>query len=264
MLTGDISREVRERALSAGAMDFLAKPFNANEIVLRVKNLVRARMLYLALQSERDLLEERVEERTFELVEARNEILERLALVAEYRDDATGAHTARVSAMVRAIALEMKLPAEEADLYGRAALLHDLGKVALADSILLKQGRLTEAEYTEVKRHAQIGGEILKGSRSVLLQCAEQIARYHHERWNGMGYMGLESTNIPLAARITAVADVYDALTTDRPYKDAWKQEAAISEIQRLSGTHFDPDAVEALLRVVGYEPQTDRNARAA
>lgn len=264
MLTGDITREVRERALAAGAMDFLAKPFNANEIVLRVKNLVRARMLYLALQAERDFLEERVDERTSELMEARNEILERLALVAEYRDDATGAHTARVSAMVKAIALKMGLNAETSDIYGRAALLHDLGKVGIADAILLKPGRFSEEEYTEIKRHSRIGGDILKGSRSELLQCAEQIARYHHERWNGTGYEGFEAGEIPLPARITSVADVYDALTTERPYKEAWKKEAAVSEIQRLSGTHFDPAVVTAFLKVVGIEPQPDRKPWAA
>jgi putative two-component system response regulator len=251
MLTGDISREVKERALRAGAMDFLAKPYNATEILLRVGNLLRTRYLHLELQSERDALEEKVQKRTAELEEARNEILHRLALVAEYRDDATGAHTARVSVMVQRIAAALGLPQEEAELFGRASLLHDLGKVAIPDAILLKPSRITDTEYLEIQRHARIGGEILHGSRSKLLQCAEQIARYHHERWNGSGYERLVGEDIPLAARITSVADVFDALITERPYKQAWKVEAAVAEIQRLSGTHFDPSVVDAFLLIV-------------
>jgi len=261
MLTGNITREVKEQALAAGAMDFLAKPFNATEIVLRVKNLLHTRLLYLELQEERDSLEERVKERTAELVEARNEILERLAQVAEFRDDATGAHTRRVSEMVRAIAVHLV----EADLIARAALLHDLGKVAIPDHVLLKPARFTEEEFNEIKRHSRIGGDILRGSRSVLLQRAEQIARYHHERWNGTGYEGLSGEAIPIEARITAVADVFDALVSDRPYKEAWKRDAAIAEIERLSGSHFDPEVVRAFLAVLAaVENGNDRDARAA
>ena len=265
MLTGNITREVKEQALAAGAMDFLAKPFNATEIVLRVKNLLHTRLLYLELQEERDSLEERVKERTAELVEARNEILERLAQVAEFRDDATGAHTRRVSEMVRAIAVRMGIPSVEADLIARAALLHDLGKVAIPDHVLLKPGRFTEEEFSQIKRHSRIGGDILRGSRSVLLQRAEQIARYHHERWNGTGYEGLSGEAIPVEARITAVADVFDALISDRPYKEAWKLDAAIAEIERLSGSHFDPEVVKAFLAVLAAgEYGSDRGSRAA
>lgn len=264
MLTGDITREVKERALGAGAMDFLAKPFNATEILLRVKNLLQTRLLYLELQTERDLLEGRVQDRTAEVVEARNEVLERLALVAEYRDDATGAHTQRVALMVERIAVAMGLRHCEAELIGRAALLHDLGKVGIPDEILLKPGRFTEEEYSEIKRHSRIGGDILQGSKSELLQRAEQIARFHHERWNGTGYEGLSGEAIPLEARITAIADVYDALISERPYKEAWNPEAAVAEIERLSGTHFDPDAVEAFLKVVGIQRDHASPYRAA
>jgi len=264
MLTGNITREVKEQALSAGAMDFLAKPFNATEIVLRVKNLLHTRLLYLELQEERDSLEERVRERTEELVEARNEILERLAQVAEYRDDATGAHTRRVSAMVKAIVLEMGIAPLEADLISRAALLHDLGKVAIPDEVLLKPGRFTEEEFTNIKRHSRIGGDILKGSKSVLLQRAEQIARFHHERWNGTGYEGVAGEAIPVEARITAVADVFDALVSERPYKEAWKVEAAVAEIERLSGSHFDPEVVGAFLAVLATRGSGLSDDRAA
>ena len=251
IVTGDISQEAKANALSAGAMDFLTKPFNAIEAVLRVKNLLRTRQLYLELQHERDVLEERVRERTDELQEARNEVLERLGFLAEFRDDATGQHTQRVAEMVRQIALEMNLATDEAELMGKAALLHDIGKVAIPDLILLKPGGLTNQEFSRMKLHAQIGGDILKGSKSSLLQRAELIARFHHEWWNGTGYQTLEGTDIPLAARITAVSDVYDALMSDRPYKRAWKKETALAEMRRLSGTHFDPNVVEAFFRVV-------------
>lgn len=264
MLTGDITREVKERALTAGAMDFLAKPFNATEILLRVKNLLHTRLLYLDLQRERDHLDERVQERTTELTEARNEVLERLALVAEYRDDATGAHTQRVALTVERIALAMGLHHCEADLIGRAALLHDLGKVGIPDQILLKPGRFTEEDYSKIKRHTRIGGDILQGSKSELLQRAERIARFHHERWNGTGYERLSGEAIPLEARITAIADVYDALISERPYKEAWNPEAAVAEIERLSGTHFDPDVVEAFLKVVGIQRDYAAQYRAA
>jgi putative two-component system response regulator len=251
MLTGDISREAKERALNAGAMDFLAKPFNATEILLRVRNLLETRRLYLELRDEKSMLEERVRERTAQLEEARNEVIERLAIVAEFRDDTTGQHTQRVSSLVREVALEMGLPNAEAELIGRASLLHDIGKIGISDALLLKPGRYTDAERDEMKKHANIGGDILRGSKSDVLQKAEQIARYHHERWNGTGHHGLTAEAIPIEARITAVADVYDALTSARPYKEAWKEELACAEIERLSGNHFDPDVVEAFLRVV-------------
>jgi putative two-component system response regulator len=251
VVTGDVCPETKERALSAGAMDFIAKPFNVSEILLRVKNLLHTRLLHMQLQHERDVLEERVRERTGEVVEAHDEMLSRLAAVAEYHDDATGDHAKRVGNMVYRIALEMGFTEEGSELCGRAALLHDIGKVSVPDVVLQKLGKVTEDEFDQIKRHTAIGGDILRGSRSRLLKIAETIARYHHERWNGTGYEGLEGLDIPFEARLTAVADVYDALISPRPYKEGWKHEMAVAEIQRLSGTHFDPAVVDAFLRIV-------------
>jgi len=261
MLTGEISREIKEKALDAGAMDFLTRPFNATEILLRVKNLLHTRLLHLDLENERDLLEDRIRARTIELLRIQDEMLDRLALVAEYRDDATGAHIHRIAEMVRNIASEMKLPDEDIALFSKASLLHDLGKVGIADQVLLKAGRFTDEEMTDMKRHTAIGSEILQGSGSAVLQTAERIARYHHERWNGAGYEGLAGEAIPLEARITAVADVFDALTSKRPHKEGWKREAAIAEIERLSGSHFDPDVVEAFLIVMKKTPTAEQGA---
>lgn len=258
MLTGDISRDVKEKALAAGAMDFVAKPFNATEIVLRVKNLLHTRKLYLDLQQQRDLLDERVHERTAELSRTHDEMLNRLAQVAEYRDDATGAHAVRVAALVREVATEMKLSVGNVDRFSKASLLHDLGKVAIADAVLLKPGRFTDEEMTDMKRHSKIGGDILSGSEARLLQTAERIARYHHERWDGTGYEGLVGEAIPIEARITAIADVYDALTSARPYKEPWKPQAAIAEIERLSGSHFDPQVVHAFMAVLGRRTEPE------
>lgn len=250
VLTGDVTREAKESVLASGADDFLTRPFNGTEIVLRVRNLLRTRQLYLELENERGLLERRVQERTKELTLAHTEMLDRLALVTEYRDDSTGEHTKRVSELVTMLALELGVERHEAELFGKAALLHDLGKISIPDSILLKPGPLTQVEFERIKTHTMTGGEILKNSSSVLLKVAEKIARYHHEFWDGSGYEGLEGANIPLEARICAVADVFDALRAARPYKDGWKHEPAVAEIARLSGRHFDPEVVAAFMRI--------------
>lgn len=250
VLTGDATRQAKETVLAAGVDDFLARPFNTTEIVLRVRNLLRTRQLHLELENEKSLLEERIQERTKELTLAHSEMLDRLALVTEYRDDSTGGHIKRVSAVVKMLALALGLEPGRAELYGKASLLHDLGKICVPDSILLKPGSLTPEEFELIKTHTSTGGEILKNSSSEILKVAEKIARYHHERWDGKGYEGREGTSIPLEARICAVADVFDALRADRPYKDGWKHETAVAEIARLAGSHFDPDVVAAFMKI--------------
>lgn len=254
VVTGDITRESKERALRAGAMDFLSKPLSSTELLLRVRNLLQTRSLHLALQQERDLLEQKVRDRTMDLEESQHEVLERLAFVAEFRDYATGRHVQRVANMVRKTALQMCMPVKDADLMGKASLLHDVGKVGIPDEILHKPGRLTSDEFDIVKTHVAIGGDILKGSRSNLLKKAEEIALYHHERWNGSGYFGLTGDRAPLSARITAVADVYDALVTERVYKRAWPPQEALVEIADQSGVQFDPDVVDAFMQVIAHD----------
>jgi putative nucleotidyltransferase with HDIG domain len=186
-----------------------------------------------------------------ELDEARLETLQRLALTAEYRDDATYAHTERVAELARRIAEALGLPADEVNLIHQAAPLHDIGKVAIPDAILLKTGRLTEEEHLVMRRHSVAGAAILSSSNSAVLKLAQEIALTHHEWWDGTGYpSGLSGTDIPISGRIVALADVLDALLHERPYKHAWALDAATAEVHRLSGRQFDPAVVAAFGRV--------------
>ncbi len=251
VLTADITPEAKRQALAEGATDFLTKPFDQMEVVLRIKNLLRTRLLHLQLQDQNQLLEQKVRERTAELEETQIEILERLALAAEYRDDDTGEHTKRVGQMSAQIAQALGLPEPEVELIRRASPLHDVGKIAIPDSILLKPGKLTPGEFEIMKSHSTLGAKMLSGGRFPLLQRAEEIALTHHERWDGTGHSGLKGESIPMAGRIVTVADVFDALTSARPYKEAWPRAEAIEEIQRQSGQQFDTKVVEAFLKVV-------------
>ncbi len=240
-----------ERTLLLLAKDYVIKPFDRTEILFRVKNLLETRLLCLQVQHHNQVLEERVRQRTRDLEAARLEILERLALAAEYRDDATGRHTRRVGRISALIARELGLPAGSVKLIERAAPLHDIGKIAVPDRILLKPGRLTPEEFEVVKAHTVIGARILSGSRFDILRLAEQIALSHHERWDGKGYpQGLSRDRIPLPGRIVAVADVFDALTHVRPYKPAWPWEEAVAEVEAQGGRQFDPQVVDAFLKL--------------
>jgi len=251
MLTADITPESKRHALAEGATDFLTKPFDNTEVVLRIRNLLQTRSLHLQLQDQNQVLEQKVRERTLELEQTQVEILERLALASEYRDDDTGEHTKRVGHMSAQIAQTLGLLEEEVELIRRAAPLHDVGKIAIPDSILLKPGKLTPEEFEQMKTHTTIGAKMLSGGRFPLLQMAEEIALTHHERWDGTGYLKLHGETIPLVGRIVAVADVFDALTNERPYKKAWPRNEAIEEIQRQGGRQFDPRIVEAFLKGV-------------
>jgi putative two-component system response regulator len=258
VITSDDDRETMQKALSSGARDFLSKPVSPVEVRLRVGNLLHTRFLQLELQRYAGRLEERVRARTAQLEEARIEILERLALAAEYRDDATGEHTRRVGTESAALARALGMSLDEVDDIRRAAPLHDVGKIALPDSILLKEGPLTEDEMEVVREHPAVGARILSGSRVPILLVAEDIALSHHECWDGTGYpQGLAGEEIPMSARIVSIVDVFDSLTHERPYKHAWTEEEALDEIESLAGTKFDPRAVEAFLRLHGREGST-------
>ncbi len=256
MLTGDIAPEARREALSRGAKDFVNKPFDSDEVLLRIRTLLETRFLYLQIQSHNQMLEAKVRERTRELEAAQIEIIERLARAAEFRDDNTGQHTERVGQMAALVARQLELPDSQVALIRRAAPLHDVGKIGVPDSILLKLGRLTDDEFAIVKTHTSIGARILSGSRFPILRLAEEIAFNHHERWDGEGYAGIKRDAIPLAGRIVAVADVFDALTQKRPYKSAWPVDEAIAEIDRQRGRQFDPALVDSFLRVIERELQ--------
>ena len=256
MLTGDIAPEARREALSRGAKDFVNKPFDSDEVLLRIRTLLETRFLYLQIQSHNQMLEAKVRERTRELEAAQIEIIERLARAAEFRDDNTGQHTERVGQMAALIARQLGLPDGQVALIRRAAPLHDVGKIGVPDTILLKLGRLTDDEFAIVRTHTSIGARILSGSRFPILRLAEEIAFNHHERWDGEGYAGISRDAIPLAGRIVAVADVFDALTQKRPYKSAWPVDEAVSEIDRQRGRQFDPVLVDSFLRVIERELQ--------
>jgi putative two-component system response regulator len=263
IITGEDDRETKQRALSSGARDFLSKPVSPVEVRLRVGNLLHTRFLQLELQRYAERLEDRVAARTAQLEEARQEILERLALAAEYRDDATGEHTRRVGRESAALAQALGLPPHEVEDIRRAAPLHDLGKIATPDEILLKKGSLTEVEMETVREHPIVGASILAGSRVPTLLVAEEIARCHHENWDGSGYpAGMKGVEIPISARIVSVVDVFDSLTHVRPYKSAWTEDEALDEIERLAGTKFDPAVAEAFLRLHGRVSSALANRR--
>ena len=251
VLTADVTEETKRRALSLGARDFLTKPVDRIELLLRVRNLLEVKALQDRLVEQNLRLEGEVAERTSDLEQSRMEMLERLALAAEYRDDDTQEHAWRIGRACAQLARELGWPADEVELIGRAAPLHDIGKIGISDLILLKPGRLTDEEFEIIKTHARIGAEILAGSRSPLLRLAEQIALTHHERWDGLGYpQGLRGEQIPVEGRIAAVADVFDALAYERPYKRAWPVDDAVSEIMKQSGSQFDPAVVAAFRRL--------------
>ncbi len=251
MLTGDMTPEARREALSRGAKDFVNKPFNTDEVLLRIRTLLETRFLYLQIQTQNQMLEAKVRARTRELEAAQIEIIERLARAAEFRDDNTGQHTERVGQMAALLAKQVGLPDAQVSLIRRAAPLHDVGKIGIPDPILLKLGKLTAGEFALVKTHTAIGARILSGSRFALLRLAEEIAFSHHERWDGSGYEGISRDSIPLPGRIVAIADVFDALTQKRPYKAAWTVDEAIAEIDRQRGRQFDPELVDAFLKVI-------------
>jgi putative two-component system response regulator len=249
VLTADVTQQTRNRALGSNVKDFITKPFDRAEVLLRITNLLETRLLYRELEEQNYQLEERVQERTSEVRQARAEILERLALAAEYRDEDTGLHTQRVGHTAALLAKALKLPVKQVKLIRRAAPLHDLGKIGISDRILLKLGKLTVEEFATMKDHTLIGARMLAGSSNLLLQLAQEIAETHHERWNGTGYPhGLSGEGIPLPGRIVAVADVFDALSHDRPYKSAWPRNEAVAEVESQAGHQFDPDVVSAFM----------------
>lgn len=249
MVTTSDVREVRYQALEFGATDFLNKPVDKIELLARTRNMLALRRSQKVLQGRAAWLADEVRKATDDLVRSEREAILRLSKAAEYRDPETGSHLLRMACYSRLIAERLGLEVEAVELIHSAAPMHDVGKVGIADSILLKPGRLTPDEFTIMKRHAEIGYDILKDSPSRLLQCAARIALSHHEKFDGGGYPnGLAGTDIPLEGRIIAVADVFDALTSERIYKRAWSVEDARNLLVSNRGSHFDPACVDAFL----------------
>ena len=251
MLTADMTLEAKKEVLQAGVNDFLTKPYDRMEVILRINNLLKTRQLHIQLQQHNNTLELSVRERTAELQQAKFEILQLLGRAAEYRDDMTGQHTERVGRLSALIARQLKLPEWQIELIELAAPLHDIGKIGIPDDILLKPAKFEPHEYERMKTHTTIGASIMEGSSFAVLKMAGIIAHSHHEKWDGSGYpAGLKGEDIPIEARIVALADFYDALTHERPYKKAWSPAEAIAEVEQQKGYHFDPNIVDAFLHL--------------
>lgn len=245
VLTGMQGRETRNKALQVGAQDFLTKPFDQTEVVLRVKNLLRVRAAYLSQKNIAKDLEKRVKERTAELDKATDILITRLAQVGEMRDNDTGKHVMRVGKYARVISEAFGLSEDISFLIEKAAPLHDFGKIGIPDNILLKNGKLDNNEWEVMRNHTQMGADLLSDHESMLVQLASSIALSHHEHWDGNGYpRRLTAESIPIEGRITAICDVFDALTSPRTYKEAWSIEKAAEFIKSKAGTQFDPHLV--------------------
>ena len=236
--------EVEDEAhgFELGAVDYITKPVSPPIVKARVQ-------AQLALYDQNRSLEIKVQERTAELNETRQEIIKRLGRAAEFKDNETGMHVIRMSHYSRIIAKAIGMDDEQADLLLNASPMHDIGKIGIPDNVLLKPGKLDDDEWNLMRQHPEFGANIIGEHDSGLLKMSLIVARTHHEKWNGKGYPnGLAGEDIPLVGRIIAVADVFDALTTERPYKDAWPVEKAVSLIKEESGEHFDPALVKAFL----------------
>lgn len=241
--------ELKLRALESGATDFLSKPLNLPEFSARVRNLKKLRQSQLLYKNWADMLRTEVDKATNGIKLREQETLKVLGSAAEYKDPETGEHIIRVAHYSRIIAEELTDDAELQQQIFRAAPLHDIGKIGVPDTILLKPGKLSVAEYEEIKRHAEMGYEIMQDTVSPYLRIGASIALTHHERWDGSGYPnGLCGTDIPLCGRIVAISDVFDALTSSRPYKPPWSFEEAVAHLESERGAHFDPQVVDAFM----------------
>lgn len=271
ILTASTDYREKLRALVLGATDFLQKPLHSGELLARLRNILMAKGYQDHWRDYSSTLETAVRVRTAELEVSRQELIHCLARAGEFRDDDTGCHVIRVGRYARIIAQQLGIEGRSLDTLEQAAKLHDIGKIGVPDSILFKSGSLTDDEFTAMQKHVQHGEDILKGigeddnpqlrkhseigakildaAPSPILALATRIALTHHERWDGTGYpYGLAGEAIPLEGRITAVADVFDALSTKRPYKPAFPVERCFAIMEEGRGTHFDPRVLDAFL----------------
>ncbi len=250
VLTAQTERQYLLRALELGARDCVTKPIDRTEILMRVRNLLDAHLAHRLVHDQKSVLEAMVRVRTAELQRTRLQVVQRLGRAAEYRDNETGLHTVRMSHYAAVVARSLGWSEDASELLLHASPMHDIGKIGIPDAILLKQDRLTPEEWAVMQTHVQIGAAILDDGDSPLLQLAAEIALHHHEKWNGSGYpFGLQGRAIPQSARIVAVVDVFDALSSERPYKAAWPLEDALRELQNAAGSHFDPEVVAHFMR---------------
>lgn len=259
VLTAQHLQDHRQRALDSGALDYVTKPFDRKELLSRVRNLLEVQFARKYMREQNEILERQVLKRTAalqlaheQLYESRMQIVRRLGRAAEYRDNETGLHIIRMSKMSAKLAKAVGMDEEQCTMLLDASPMHDIGKIGIPDKILLKPGKFVPEEWEIMKTHAQIGADILSGSDSELLNMASEIALTHHEKWDGSGYPNsLKGEEIPLVGRITALADVFDALTSVRPYKEAWPVDKALDLIKEERGQHFDPALVDKFLEIL-------------
>jgi putative two-component system response regulator len=252
MVSGADDPQLAQKALALGAYGYIVKPFRDSEVNIGIANALRRRRLEIENKAHHERLEHLVAERTADLDRSREETIHCLARAAELRDHETGKHIERVSRCSELIARRLGLPSDRCELLRIASPLHDIGKIAIPDNILHKPGLLSADERRVVETHADLGHTILAGSHEPLLQLGAEIAWTHHERFDGAGYpRRLASDAIPLAGRIVAVADVFDALVSDRVYRSAFPVDEAVAAMRAQRGAHFDPDALEALLTAI-------------
>jgi putative two-component system response regulator len=249
ILTAQRGQDFLLRALNAGARDFITKPFDRNELLARVRNMLDAQLAHRLVYEQKDVLDEMVKIRTDELRLTRLQVVQRLGRAAEYRDNETGNHILRMSHISAVLAKAIGWNDAQCELILHASPMHDIGKIGIPDNILLKPDKFGPEEWEIMKTHTIIGANILEGDDSDLMKCASEIALTHHEKWDGSGYPhGLSGETIPLTGRIAALADVFDALTSIRPYKTAWTVDSAVELIKKNRGAHFDPNLVDAFV----------------
>lgn len=249
VLTAQHMQSYRQRALDNGARDYVTKPFDARELLSRVRNLLDVHMAQKFMLNQNEILENMVQERTQTIYDTRLQVVRRLGRAAEYRDEETGLHIIRMSKIAVILAKAAGMNEEHCDLLLNAAPMHDIGKIGIPDHILLKPGKFVPEEWAIMQTHAQIGADIFSDDTSDLMMMAHDIALTHHEKWNGTGYPGgLKGEEIPMVGRLCAISDVFDALTSKRPYKEAWPIEEAARLIHSERGQHFDPVLVDLFM----------------
>lgn len=250
-LTGLSATTEKTKGFKLGAVDYITKPFELLEVQARLQTHLALKRARQKLLDQNQILDEKVKERTQEVREVQLEIIQRLAVAAEYRDDNTGNHIRRMSNYAFLLAKAYGLAENECLELKHASPMHDVGKIGIPDQILNKPGKLEPAEWELIKTHTTIGAKILSGSKYRLIQLAEEIALTHHEHWDGSGYpQGLKGEEIPLSGRLISICDVYDAVTSVRPYKKAWPEEMALAEIKNSSGSQFQPELVQLFLDI--------------
>jgi len=252
VLTAQSDGDTRDQALALGAKDFVTKPFKRTEVLNRIRNILLVRNLYLRERWEKEAVEAEVRRRTLELVDTQLAFIRQLGRAGEYRDNETGMHVVRMSKNCEALARALGQSEDYCEMLLHSSPMHDVGKIGVPDHILLKPGKFDPEEWEIMKTHVEIGAEILSTHPADIIQMAHTIVMTHHEKWDGSGYPnGLKGEDIPLEGRIAAVADVFDALTSVRPYKNAWEVEDAVKFIKDEAGSHFDPMIASAFIDIL-------------